>query len=119
VEVKAAEVGDIVCKLAQERFKSAALWRNLWTILLFAFGTILIVFFILSVILFLRQDWLPTALVTIGTIVEGAGIKWIAIRRAEAVKEEIEAYGEVGKVCKNTLVADNLTKKLMLFGQFH
>jgi hypothetical protein len=39
---------------------------------------------------------LPGALTTLGTIVEGAGIKWVADRRADAVKEEEDAYKEVG-----------------------
>ena len=94
------------------------MWRNLWTILLFAFGASVVVFLVLSVVFFLRQDWLPGALTTLGTIVEGAGIKWVANRRAEAVKEEEEAYRDVAEKCKDTSEADNIRSKQALFGRF-
>lgn len=75
------------------------------------------IFFVLSIIFFLRQDWLPAALITIGTIVEGAGIKWIVLRRTDAVKEEGEAYSEVRNACRSTVAADKLKTDLVLFGQ--
>ncbi len=108
---------DIVCKIAQQRFRNAALWRNLWMILVLGFGLVLIVFFIVSIIFFLHQDWLPAALTTVGTIVESAGIKWLVNRRKDAVKEEKEAYEEVRVVCRDTNKADKLQSKLTLFGQ--
>jgi len=95
-----------------------AMWRNLWTILLFAFGAAVVVFLVLAVLFFLRQDWLPGAITTLMTIVEGAGIKWVADRRAEAVKEEEAAYKDVEEKCKNTTGADHLRAKQMLFGRF-
>ncbi|MBW2038745.1 MAG: hypothetical protein JRI46_04000 [Deltaproteobacteria bacterium] len=110
---------SIACKTALKRHRDAALWRNLWTILLFAFGAAVVVFLVLAVLFFLRQDWLPAALTTLGTIVEGVGIKWVADRRAEAVKEEEEAYEEVDEECKDTTAPDSLRANLMLFGRFH
>ena len=107
---------DIVCQIAQERFKNAALWRNLWMILLLVFGFTLLIFFIISITFFIRQDWLPGALASLGVIVESAGIKWLVDRRKDAVKEETEAYQEVGRVCRDTVAADKLKTKLMLFG---
>lgn len=106
------------CGYARERHHNIAMWRNLWTILLFAFGAAVMVFLVLAVLFFLRQDWLPAALTTLGTIVEGAGIKWVANRRAEAVKEEEKAYKDVKDQCKDTTTADNLRAKQMLFGLF-
>jgi|SRR5713226_7010609 len=106
------------CEYARERHRTIAMWRNLWTILLFAFGASVVVFLVLSVVFFLRQDWLPGALTTLGTIVEGAGIKWVANRRAEAVKEEEEAYKDVAEKCKDTSAADRIRSKQALFGRF-
>ncbi len=104
-----------VCQIAQQRHRNAALWKNLWTILLFAFGAVVVGFLTLAVILFLRQDWLPGALATIATIIEGAAIKWVLDRRNEAAKEETEAYQEVKAVCKDTTAADNLRSSLRLW----
>lgn len=68
-------------------------------------------------IFFVRQDWLPTALGTIGTIVGGTGIKWVVDRRIDAKKEEEGAYKKVTEACINTTTADTLKTKLTLFGK--
>jgi uncharacterized membrane protein YcjF (UPF0283 family) len=102
----------IACKFAQERFRNAALWKNLWSILLIVFGTAVIIFAVIAIFFFIRQDWLPGALITLGTLVEGAGIKWVTDRRSDAAKEETEAYLEIGKVCNDTTGADKLKRNL-------
>lgn len=107
---------DIVCKIAQQRYRNAALWRNLWMILLLGLGVVLVIFFIISIVFLLRQDWLPGVLATVGTIAESAGIKWLVDRRKDAVKEETEAYEEVSRVCRTTAPAQQLQAKLKLFG---
>jgi len=94
------------------------MWRNLWTILLFAFGASVVVFLVLAIVFFIRQDWLPATLTTLGTIVQGTGIRWIVDRRAEAVKEEEEAYNDVKKECGDTSAADGLRAKQTILGRF-
>ena len=94
------------------------MWRNLWMILLFTFGASVVVFLVLAIVFFIRQDWLPAALTTLGTIVQGTGIKWVADRRAEAVKEEEEAYNDVKKECGDTSAADGLRAKQTILGRF-
>jgi hypothetical protein len=37
------------CTVAVERYKTIAKWRNLWTILLFVFGSTVIVFSVFSI----------------------------------------------------------------------
>jgi hypothetical protein len=106
----------VLCKVAQQRYRNAALWRNLWTILLWVFGTAVVIFLVIAILFLLRQDWLPGVLTTLGTIVEGVGIKWVADRRAEAVKEEEDAYKEVKESCKDMTKADNLRSNLRLLG---
>jgi LPS O-antigen subunit length determinant protein (WzzB/FepE family) len=107
----------ILCKIAQDRHRNAALWRNLWTILLWVFGAAIIIFLVIAIFFFLRQDWLPGALTTLGTIVQGVGIKWVADRRADAVKEEEKAYKEVEEACgdRTRAEADRIRKDLTLF----
>ena len=105
----------ILCKIAQEKFRNAALWKNLWTILLWVFGATVVIFLVLAIVFFLRQDWLPGALTTLGTIVEGAGIRWVVARRTDAVKEEEDAYNEVKDACKDMTRADDLRANLSLF----
>ena len=123
------------CAFAVERYKSIARWRNLWTILIFIFGTTVIVFLCAAIVLFINQSWLPGAVSTLGTIVNGVGIKWVVARRSEAVKEEDEAYNDVKSACPGAAPGhptaeatrpgpdtqqqlEEFRKKLMLFGLF-
>ena len=87
------------CDYARARHRNLVIWRNLWTVLLFIFGIAVVLFLVLAILYFLRQDWLLAALTTVGTIVEGVGIKWVAERRTEAVAEEERAYEDVEEKC--------------------
>lgn len=104
------------CEYAMERHHNIAMWRNLWTILIFAFGAFVVVFLVLAVVFSLREDWLPAALTALATIVEGVSIKWVLNRRSEAVKEEEKAYEDVKKMCRDTTEADNLVAGQKLLG---
>jgi len=123
------------CAFAIQRYKSIAQWRNLWTILLFVFGSTVILFLCGSILLFVQESWLPAAISTLGTIVNGVGVKWVVTRRNEAVQEELDAYHDVGTECSGAppgrMVAgapkgdesrvqelEGFRKKLMLFGLF-
>jgi hypothetical protein len=87
------------CRIAVDRYKNYAIWRNLWTILLFFFGATIIVFTCISILLFINQDWLASAISTLGTIVNGASISWVVKRREEAQREEERAYEDQKLVC--------------------
>src|SRR5438874_10850096 len=87
------------CQYAQDRHQNFLRWRNLWTILLFVFGSTVIVFLSLAIVLFITQSWLTGAISTIGTIANGAGVAWVVNRRMEAVKEEETAYHDVEEKC--------------------
>lgn len=87
------------CAIAFERYQNLARWRNLWTILLFVFGTTVIVFLVGTILLFIRQDWVVGVMSTLGTIVNGFGVSWVVTRRTEAVQEEEAAYADVKVVC--------------------
>jgi len=87
------------CEYARERHQNIARWRNLWSILLFAFGTAVVLFLIVSIFLFLGQSWLPGAVSTLGTIASGAAMTWVTRRRVDAMQEEELAYKEVVARC--------------------
>src|SRR5580698_6622363 len=87
------------CEYARERHRDIARWRNLWTILVFAFGSSVIIFLILAIFLFLQTSWLPGALSSLGTIVTGVSSSWVLKRRAESVEEENAAFDLVTKIC--------------------
>ncbi len=106
------------CEYAQQRHKQLATWRNLWTILLFIFGSSVIVFLSIAVLFLLREEWITGVITTVGTIAGGAGIRWVYKRRLEAVDEEEKAYKDVSTKCDNKAAADEERNKLKLFGQF-
>jgi uncharacterized membrane protein YcjF (UPF0283 family) len=108
---------NIACQIAQQRYKGIALWRNLWTILVFIFGVAVIIFLVTAIIFLIREDWLPAALNVIGTIVDGAAITWVVARRNQAVEEEKEAYELVTEKCGDSETVDEYVKKLYLFGR--
>jgi ABC-type branched-subunit amino acid transport system permease subunit len=112
------------CEYAKERHRNFAKWRNLWSILLFAFGCALVLFLIGAILLFIRQDWITTALTALGTIADGVAVKWIVTRRTEAVKEEEEAYKDVESTCagsdrpKAIAEVNQMATRLNLIGTF-
>ena len=87
------------CDFLFDRWKNLALWRNLWTILIFLLGSAFTIFLIGAVMLFIRASWIAGALATLGTIVNGVAVGWILARRNQAVTEETEAKEELIKHC--------------------
>jgi hypothetical protein len=112
----ASEV-SLLCQLALQRHRNAALWLNLWTILIWVFGAAVVAFLVLAIVLFLGEEWLPAGLTTLASIAEGAAIKWVVDRRAEALDEERQAYEKVQEVCLDTGTAEDLRDGLRLMGR--
>lgn len=106
------------CAVALQRHRDAALWRNLWTILIWVFGAAVVAFLVVAVVFFLRQDWIPAGVTTLSTIAQGAAIKWVVDRRSEAVGEEEKAYEQVRETCRDATGAERLADDLRLFGSF-
>jgi hypothetical protein len=123
------------CAFAVERYKSIAKWRTLWTILLFIFGSTVIIFLCGAVLLFIRESWLPAALSTFGTVAQSFGVRWVLARRSDAVAEEAEAYEDVQSECGGGALGGGATpqtardrgalqdvqeygRRLRLFGRF-
>jgi hypothetical protein len=105
------------CEYARERHRNIARWRNLWTILLFLFGSAVVLFLTVAVLAFWKQAVLAGSLSTLSTIVGGVAIKWVVDRRREAVEEEQSAYDDVVKRCSESdaAAADAFRRKQALF----
>ena len=56
-----ADESSVVCSIAQERHHSTAMWRNMWTLLLWLLGVSIVAFLIMAVLFLLREAWLPAA----------------------------------------------------------
>ena len=95
----ADEVG-VVCDIAQDRHRGAVIWRNLWTLLLWIVGLSVVIFLVMAVLYLIQEDWLPAALLTLGSIAEGLGLKWVTDRRTDAAREEEEMYKDVEVACR-------------------
>jgi hypothetical protein len=87
------------CEYAIERHQNLLRWRNLWTILLFAFGSSVIIFLCIAILFFLRTSWIAGAVSTLGTIASSIGINWVVSRRTDAKEEEEAGYADVQSVC--------------------
>lgn len=102
---------NLVCQVAQDRHRNTLYWRNLWSILIFAFGAVLTVFLSVAIVFFLREDWLTGALSTFASVVNSVGVKWVVARRKNAVKEEERAFTEIKEACSGITITRNLTDK--------
>jgi hypothetical protein len=108
------------CEYARERHRNIARWRNLWTILLFIFGSAVVLFLTVAVLAFWKQAILAGALSTLSTIVGGVAIKWVKDRRTDAVTEEQAAYEDVVARCgpSEAASADVFRQRQSLLGKF-
>jgi hypothetical protein len=93
------------CDFLFERWKNLALWRNLWSILIFLLGASVTVFLAAAVWLYIRQSWLPAVVMTLGTLVNGVASSWVLARRSQAVAEEEEAKKDLIDNCGQTVAA--------------
>ena len=102
------------CEYARNRHKVIAMWANLWRGLVFVFGTAVVLFLILAILLFIQKTWLPAALTTLGTIASGRAMVWVTARRNAAVEEEVEAYNKENEACGDSKQADEVRSDLKL-----
>lgn len=102
------------CEYAIERHQNLLRWRNLWTILLFVFGTAVIIFLVIAIFFYLREAFLPGAISTLGTIVSGVSVKWVLDRRNDAKAEEEAGYQDVKTVCTAPVPVEDTGIGIML-----
>jgi len=89
------------CDFAKLHYFDARRLLNLWSILIYFFGVAVVLFLGAAILLFIRATWLPSALTTLGSIVSGVGIAWVANQRATAVVEERDAFRRLKKECSS------------------
>lgn len=106
------------CQYARERHREIARWRNLWSLLVFVFGSAIVLFSVAAITLLVRQAWITGAVATVATVVSGVGTSWVLERRREAVAEEEEAYRDVKTHCGSTADADAYREKLTILSRF-
>lgn len=125
------------CDFLYERWRNLAMWRNLWSILLFLVGTALALFLVAALLMFINKVWLAGALSTVATIANGVALNWIVVRRNQAVAEETEAKEDLLANCggpqpgaaeldpapyrsvvPGQLDVESVEQRLRLFGRF-
>ena len=77
------------------RQQSLQRWRQLWTSLIFVLGLAITVFLITSIFFFIRESWLPGALIVLGSLVSVGAMGWVKLRKDEAVREEQDALAMI------------------------
>jgi hypothetical protein len=94
-----ANAHDDACEYAKQHYRNCAMWLNLWKVLLFAFGTTVVIFCILAIVLYINASSLPGALSVLGTIVNGLGIGWVVTQKNKASDDERAAFDALTKEC--------------------
>jgi hypothetical protein len=91
-----------VCDRATSRWMSFAKWRNLWTLLLFVFGSFLILI-AAGLVLFIVFDVIEGAVASgAAAVVDTAIVGFVKSRRDESVAEEDKAFGLVLSACEES-----------------
>lgn len=106
--------GD-VCAVAMDRHHGIALWRNLFTALIFAVAVVMAVTVGAAIVLALDENWVPAAIAAAGAAAEGKPLKWVLDRHGEAVKAEDEAFKQVREACGGTDDAEETRSAVSFF----
>jgi hypothetical protein len=89
------------CDFAKARYLDISWLRKLWGYLWIVLGASTAIFLCVTIIFFLRSSWLPAALSTLGTVVNGAAMTWITTQRKTAADEEQQAFDELVQQCSS------------------
>ncbi len=105
-----------VCAIATDRYHRIALWRQLFTVLIFAVAVAITVFLVLTIVFATNKEWAATVATGLGTVVSGVPLRWVLKRRGEAKQEEEKAFKEVKSACGDTSRASAIATSLRLLG---
>lgn len=105
-----------VCAIATDRYHRIGLWRQLFTVLIFAVAVVMVVFIVLCIVFATNEEWVATTGTGLGTVASGVPLRWVLKRRREAVKEEEKAFEQVRAACGETSDAEAITRSLKLIG---
>ena len=88
-----------VCALATDRYHRIALFRQLFTVLIFVVATVIVVFLVLCIVFATNKEWAATTATGLGSVVSGLPLRWVLKRKGEAVAEEEKAFKEAKAAC--------------------
>jgi archaellum biogenesis protein FlaJ (TadC family) len=115
VDVTAQKLaGNDVCAIATDRYHRIALWRQLFTVLIFAVAVVITVFLVLTIVFATNKEWAATIATGLGTVVSGVPLRWVLKRRGEAKAEEEKAFDELKDACDDTSAASAIESNLRL-----
>ncbi len=108
------------CEFEQQRYRQTALFRALYTWLVFAFTVVLTGILILGLVFLWHKKWIEGVVTGTTSIVGGSGIKFLLDRRAEAVTEENEQAARVRAACDTASIAamQTFAQRMKLFGMW-
>jgi hypothetical protein len=108
------------CEFEQQRYRQTALFRALYTWLVFAFTVVLTGILILALVFIWHKKWFEGAVTGTTSIVGGGGIKFLLDRRAEAVTEEKEQAQRVRDACDPASIAatEAFAQRMKLWGMW-
>lgn len=108
------------CQYARQRHKNLVRWLNLWTILLFVFGTVIVVVLALAIARFHDPKVLEQLAAALGAVASGVAMGWVRDRRNDAKAEEAEAWRDVTATCdsKTDGPTDDPRPSYRLFGRW-
>jgi hypothetical protein len=98
VTVEGLAGGD-VCAIATDRYHRIALWRQLFTALIFALAVVIAVLAVLAVIFATDEEWAGTVATALGALATGKPLSWVVSRRSDAVTEEATAFTDYKDAC--------------------
>ena len=98
-QVTANALASDVCAIATDRYHRIALWRQLFTVLIFLVATAIVVFLVLCIVFATNKEWAATTATGLGTVASGVPLRWVLARRRDAVKEEQKAFDEAKTAC--------------------
>ncbi|MBV8771033.1 MAG: hypothetical protein JO166_01715 [Deltaproteobacteria bacterium] len=87
------------CDFAKARYLELLRLRIIWSYLIVLLGVAVVIFLIISILFFIRTNWLPAALGTLGTLLSGGAATWLTSQRTLTRDEEQEAFRELVQTC--------------------
>lgn len=105
-----------VCAIATDRYHRIALWRQLFTVLIFVVAVVITVFLVLTIVFATNKEWAATMATGLGTLVSGVPLRWVLKRRGEAKTEEEKAFAEFKEACGSTSDDSAIARNLRLTG---
>jgi archaellum biogenesis protein FlaJ (TadC family) len=90
-----------VCAIATDRYHRIAMWRQLFTALIFSVAVVMAVLVVLCIVFATNKEWAGATATALGTAANGIALKWVLARYKEATSAETKAFKETADACDN------------------